>query len=88
MGPEKQPWTGRRFDRVVIKDSNAGPLWARFYELVERPIFVAAMASSNTMLRKSRLGEKRLSVVCQAPRASLRKTITLAEKWKDIPVEN
>ena len=29
------------FDRVVIKDSTAGPLWARFYEIgSNRPIFV------------------------------------------------
>ena len=29
------------FDRVVIKDSNAGPLWARFYEIgPNRPMFV------------------------------------------------
>jgi PelA/Pel-15E family pectate lyase len=28
-------------DRVVIKDPNAGPLWARFYEIgSNRPIFV------------------------------------------------
>ena len=29
------------FDRVVVKDSNAGPLWARFYEIgTNRPIFI------------------------------------------------
>ncbi|HEY0320544.1 MAG TPA: pectate lyase [Pyrinomonadaceae bacterium] len=29
------------FERVVIKDPNAGPLWARFYEIgTNRPIFV------------------------------------------------
>jgi len=29
------------YDRVVIKDLNAGPLWARFYEIdTNRPIFV------------------------------------------------
>ena len=29
------------FDRVVLKDANAGPLWARFYEIgPNRPIFV------------------------------------------------
>ena len=29
------------YDRVVIKDPNAGPLWARFYEIdTNRPIFV------------------------------------------------
>ena len=41
-------WVERRdpslaggFDRVVIKDSNAAPLWARFYEIgPNRPIFV------------------------------------------------
>ncbi len=41
-------WVERRdpalpggFDRVVIKDLNAGPLWARFYEIgPNRPIFV------------------------------------------------
>lgn len=41
-------WVERRdpaleggFDRVVIKDSNAGPLWARFYEIgPNRPMFV------------------------------------------------
>lgn len=31
----------RGFDRVVVKDPTAGPLWARFYELqTNRPIFV------------------------------------------------
>lgn len=31
----------RGFDRVVIKDPGAGPLWARFYEVgTNRPIFV------------------------------------------------
>jgi len=30
----------RGFDRVVVKDPNAGPLWARFYEIgTNRPIF-------------------------------------------------
>lgn len=41
-------WTERKdpalpggFDRVVIKDPSAGPLWARFYEIgPNRPIFV------------------------------------------------
>lgn len=29
------------FDRVVVKDQNAGPLWARFYEIgTNRPIFI------------------------------------------------
>jgi PelA/Pel-15E family pectate lyase len=29
------------FDRVVVKDANAGPLWARFYEIgTNRPIFI------------------------------------------------
>lgn len=29
------------FDRVVVKDGNAGPLWARFYEIgTNRPIFI------------------------------------------------
>ena len=29
------------FDRVVVKDPNAGPLWARFYDIeTNRPIFV------------------------------------------------
>lgn len=29
------------FDRVIVKDSNAGPLWARFYEIgTNRPIFI------------------------------------------------
>jgi PelA/Pel-15E family pectate lyase len=29
------------FDRVVIKDPNAGPLWARFYDIkTNHPIFV------------------------------------------------
>ena len=29
------------FDRIVVKDPNAGPLWARFYDiLTNRPIFV------------------------------------------------
>ncbi|HEY6806462.1 MAG TPA: pectate lyase [Pyrinomonadaceae bacterium] len=29
------------FDRVVVQDSNAGPLWARFYDIqTNRPIFV------------------------------------------------
>lgn len=29
------------FDRVVVKDPNAGPIWARFYEVgTNRPIFV------------------------------------------------
>ena len=29
------------FDRVVVKDSSAGPLWARFYDITtNRPIFV------------------------------------------------
>jgi PelA/Pel-15E family pectate lyase len=29
------------FDRVVVKDSTAGPLWARFYEIgTNRPIFI------------------------------------------------
>jgi PelA/Pel-15E family pectate lyase len=31
----------RGFNRVVIKDANAGPLWARFYEIgTNKPIFV------------------------------------------------
>jgi PelA/Pel-15E family pectate lyase len=31
----------RGYDRVVIKDPSAGPLWARFYELkTNRPIFI------------------------------------------------
>jgi PelA/Pel-15E family pectate lyase len=31
----------RGYDRVVVKDPNAGPLWARFYELkTNRPIFI------------------------------------------------
>jgi PelA/Pel-15E family pectate lyase len=30
----------RGFNRVVIKDANTGPLWARFYEIgTNRPIF-------------------------------------------------
>ena len=29
------------FDRVVVKDPNAGPIWARFYEIgTNRPIFI------------------------------------------------
>jgi PelA/Pel-15E family pectate lyase len=29
------------FDRVVVKDQNAGPLWARFYEIgTNRPVFI------------------------------------------------
>jgi PelA/Pel-15E family pectate lyase len=29
------------FDRIVVKDSSAGPLWARFYEIeTNRPIFI------------------------------------------------
>ncbi len=31
----------RGYDRVVVKDPNAGPIWARFYELkTQRPIFI------------------------------------------------
>jgi len=31
----------RGYDRVVVKDANAGPIWARFYELkTNRPIFI------------------------------------------------
>src|SRR5690606_15205682 len=31
----------RGFDRVVVADSAAGPLWARFYEIgTDRPMFV------------------------------------------------
>lgn len=37
--PDKSKLHG--FDRVVVKDSEAGPLWARFYEIgSNRPIFV------------------------------------------------
>ena len=35
------PAKSRGYDRVVIKDPDAGPLWARFYELkTNRPIFI------------------------------------------------
>jgi PelA/Pel-15E family pectate lyase len=35
------PSKPQAFERVVIKDPNAGPLWARFYEMgTNRPIFV------------------------------------------------
>lgn len=31
----------RGYDRVVVKDPNAGPIWARFYEIkTNRPIFI------------------------------------------------
>ncbi|HJY28093.1 MAG TPA: pectate lyase, partial [Pyrinomonadaceae bacterium] len=34
-------WIENESDRVVVKDSTAGPIWARFYELgTNRPIFV------------------------------------------------
>jgi PelA/Pel-15E family pectate lyase len=35
------PSKPRGYDRVVLKDSKAGPIWARFYELkTNRPIFI------------------------------------------------
>jgi PelA/Pel-15E family pectate lyase len=35
------PSKSRGYDRVVVKDPNAGPIWARFYELkTNRPIFI------------------------------------------------
>ncbi len=45
--PEKPPFDytfqGRGFDRVVIKDAAADPIWARFYEIgSNRPIFADA----------------------------------------------
>jgi len=37
----KDPSKLRGFDRVVVKDPQAGPLWARFYEIgTNRPIFL------------------------------------------------
>ena len=38
---QRDPSKPHGFDRVVVKDPNAGPLWARFYEVsTNRPIFV------------------------------------------------
>lgn len=38
--PRPDPSTPRGFDRIVLKDANASPLWARFYEIgTNRPIF-------------------------------------------------
>lgn len=38
---QADPKNPKQFDRVVIKDEKADPLWARFYELkTNRPIFV------------------------------------------------
>jgi len=35
------PSKPRGYDRVVVKDPNAGPIWARFYEIkTNRPIFI------------------------------------------------
>lgn len=38
---QRDPSKPRGYDRVVVKDPKAGPLWARFYEVsTNRPIFV------------------------------------------------
>jgi PelA/Pel-15E family pectate lyase len=38
---QKDPSLPRGYDRVVVKDESAGPLWARFYEIgTNKPMFV------------------------------------------------
>lgn len=38
--PEKSQWKTTRYDRVVVIDSTAAPIWTRYYELgTERPLF-------------------------------------------------
>src|SRR5262249_29706193 len=38
--PKPEPGTPKGFDRVVVQDASAPPLWARFYEIgTDRPIF-------------------------------------------------
>lgn len=37
---EKSQWKSSRFDRVVVIDSSAAPIWTRYYELkTDRPLF-------------------------------------------------
>ena len=46
--PDKTKLHG--FDRVVVKDPNAGPLWARFYDIsTNRPIFVGRRCQYDVM---------------------------------------
>ena len=38
--PEKSEWRTSRFDRVVVFDSLAPPIWTRYYELgTDKPLF-------------------------------------------------